>query len=226
MNFTTIVAFLLLSFQCLADSLPTSAIETEWATIYYKLPRDNQEAAFTVLLNKAKELSNQLPNNSETLYWQAVIIATKAELEEGFSALKSVHKSKDLLIEAIKMNPKTANGSAYVTLGTLYYMVPQWPIGFGDNEKAEQMFKAALKINPNAIDANYFYGDFLLSMNKTKVAQIYFERALKSPTRKEQFYGDEKLKAEAKLALANAKDRKLNGIKSAFLSLFTSASLD
>ncbi len=228
MKYTTFVALLLLSLQCFADELKTStqAIENEWATIYYKIPKDKQETAFTALLKKAEELSAQFPQSSEPLFWQAVIIATKAELEDGFTALKAVHKSKDLLLEAIKQNPKTANGSAYVTLGTLYYMVPQWPIGFGDNEKAEQMFKAALKINPNSIDANYFYGDFLLSTNKSKDAQAYFEKATKSQSRKEQFYADEKLKTEAKLALANAKDRKLNGIKSAFLSLFTSASLD
>ncbi|MBK8817140.1 MAG: hypothetical protein IPN42_17285 [Methylococcaceae bacterium] len=228
MNITTFVAFLILSFQCLADELPSSvnAIENEWASIYYNFPKDKQEIAYSDLLKKAESLSTQFPNNSEPLFWQAVIIATKAELQEGFSALKSVHKSKDLLIEAIKLNPKTANGSAYVTLGTLYYMVPQWPIGFGDNEKAEQMFIAALKINPTGIDANYFYGDFLLSNNKPKEAQRFFEIAIKSPTRKEQSYADEQLKAEAKLALSHAKDRKLNAIKSAFLSLFNSASLN
>jgi tetratricopeptide (TPR) repeat protein len=228
MNITTFVAFLILSFQCLADDLSTStnAIENEWASIYYNLPKDKQENAFNNLLKKAETLSTQFPNNSDPLFWQAVIIATKAELQEGFSALKSVHKSKDLLIQAIKLNPKTANGSAYVTLGTLYYMVPQWPIGFGDNEKAEQMFLAALKINPTGIDANYFYGDFLLSNNKAKEAQKFFETAINSPSRKEQFFADEKLKTEAKLALSNAKDRKLNGIKSAFLSLFNSASLN
>ena len=123
------------------------------------------------------------------------------------------------------MNPQTANGSAYVTLGSLYYMVPKWPIAFGDTKKAEQMFQAALKINPNGIDTNYFYGDFLLANNQAEEAEKYFERALSAPTREDQPFADNKLKEEVKLALANTKNRKINGVKSAFLSLFNSASL-
>lgn len=228
MKYTTFVALLLLNIQCFADGPSPSiqAIESEWAKIYHKLPKDKQVDAYTLLLKKTEGLPDQSIDKSERLFWKAVIIATKAELQEGFAALQAVHKSKDLLLEALKLNPNTANGSAYVTLGTLYYMVPQWPIGFGDYDKAEQMFKAALKINPDAIDANYFYGDFLLANNKIKEAQKYFEKALTTPSRKDQNYADEKLKAEAKLALSNTKDRKLNGIKSAFLSLFTSASLE
>jgi tetratricopeptide (TPR) repeat protein len=227
MNKTTFVALLLLSIQCFAEDITSSvqAIESEWASIYYKLPKSKQEAAYDALLTKAEQLADQHPNTAEPLFWQALVIATHAELQDGFTALKAIHKSRDLLLEAIKINPQTANGSAYVTLGTLYYMVPSWPIAFGDAEKAEKMFQAALKINPNGIDANYFYGDFLLANNKAKAAQKYFEKALSAPARKEQSFADSKLKDEVKLALANTKNRKINGVKNTFLSLFNSASL-
>ena len=46
--------------------------------------------------------------------------------------------------------------------GFPYYQVPGWPVGFGDDEKAEQLLKQALAINPTGIDPNFFYGDFLL----------------------------------------------------------------
>jgi len=200
-------------------------IESEWASIYYNLPKDKKEEAFNALLNKTTQLVNQFPNNPETLFWQAVIIATNAELQDGFKALKAIHKSRDLLLEAVKINPETANGSAYVTLGTLYYMVPKWPIAFGDSEKAEKMFQAALKINPNGIDANYYYGDFLLEKNQFQEAQKYFEKALSTPSRAEQLFADDKLKEEVRFALLNTKNRKLNGVRNAFLSLFNSASL-
>ena len=227
MKKTTFVALLLLSLQCFAEDLTPSvqAIESEWASIYYKLPKNKQEAAYDALLTKAEQLAAQFPNTAEPLFWQALVIATHAELQDGFTALKAIHKSRDLLLEAIKINPQTANGSAYVTLGTLYYMVPSWPIAFGDAEKAEKMFLAALKINPNGIDANYFYGDFLLANNKAKEAQMYFDKALSAPSRKEQSFADSKLKDEVKLALANTKNRKISGVKNMFLSLFNSASL-
>lgn len=227
MKKTTFVALLLLSTQCFAEDLKPSvqAIESEWASIYYKLPHNKQEAAYDALLNKAERLADQFPKTAEPLFLQALILATHAELQDGFTALKAIHKARDLLLESIKINPETANGSAYVTLGTLYYMVPSWPIAFGDNEKAEELFQAALKVNPNSIDANYFYGDFLLANNKTKEAQKYFAKALSAPSRKEQLFADNKLKDEVKLALVNTKNRKINGVKSTFLSLFNSASL-
>ncbi|MEQ1557524.1 MAG: tetratricopeptide repeat protein [Methyloglobulus sp.] len=228
MKKTTIVALLLLSLNCFADDLnPSSlAIESQWASIYYKMPKGRQEAAYDALLDKATQLSKRFPNQAEPLFWQAVILATNAELKDGLSALESINKAKDLLVEAINIDPKTANGSAYVTLGTLYYMVPKWPIAFGDNEKAEEMFQAALKINPNGIDANYFYGDFLSANRKTKQAQHYFEKALAAPSRQEQIFADTKLKDQVKIALANTKNTKINGVKHAFLSLLHSASAD
>jgi tetratricopeptide (TPR) repeat protein len=227
MKKTTFVALLLLSAQCFAEDLKPSvqAIESEWASIYYKLPQNKQEAAYDALLTKAEQLADQFPNTAEPLFWQALVIATHAELQDGFTALKAIHKARDLLLESIKINPEAANGSAYVTLGTLYYMVPSWPIAFGDQEKAEKLFQAALKVNPNSIDGNYFYGDFLLTNNNAKEAQKYFEKALSAPSRKEQLFADNKLKDEVKLALVNTKNRKINGVKSTFLSLFNSASL-
>lgn len=227
MKITTFVALLLLSAQCFADDLNRSlqAIESEWASIYYTVPKTKQEAAYDALLEKANQLAGQYPSTTEPVFWQAVIIATRAEQQDGFTALSGIHKSRDLLLAAIKANPQTANGSAYVTLATLYYMAPKWPIAFGDTEKAEQLFQAALKINPNSIDANYFYGDFLLAQNQPNEAQVYFEKALLAPSRKEQLFADSKLKDEVKLALDNTKNRKINGVKNTFLSLFNSASL-
>jgi tetratricopeptide (TPR) repeat protein len=227
MKKTTFVALLLLSFQCLADDLNRSlqAIESEWASIYYRAPKIKQEAAYDVLLAKASQIADQYPDTTEPLFWQAIIIATRAEQQDGITALKAVHKSRDLLLKAIKTNPHTANGSAYVTLATLYYMAPKWPIAFGDTEKAEQLFQAALKINPNGIDTNYFYGDFLLAHNQPNEAQKYFEKALSAPVREDQLFADNKLKDEVKLALINTKNRKTKGIRNAFLSIFNSASI-
>lgn len=227
MKFTTFVALTLLSCQCLANGVETAAqsIESQWAAIYYTLPKAKQKTAYETLLTQTTQLSDEFPQSADLLFWQAVILASNAELQDGFTALKAIHKARDLLLESINMNPQTANGSAYVTLGTLYYMVPKWPIAFGDDEKAEEMFQAALKINPNGIDANYFYGDFLLANNRQQEAQHYFEKAFSAPTHKDQSFADNKLKDQVKLALAKAKNRKINGVKNAFLSLFNSASL-
>jgi tetratricopeptide (TPR) repeat protein len=220
------VVFLLLSTHSFAESLEDSIkqTESEWASIYYSLPKNKQQQAYTQLLEKTTNLVRQYPNAAEPLFWQAVVKASYADHQDAFSALSSVLEARNLLQKAIKINPETMNGSAYVTLGTLYYMVPKWPVSFGDDDIAKQMLETALKINPNSIDANYFYGEFLLLHNKPKDAIAYFEKATTVPPRPEQTYADNQLKAEAMLALKNTQKRKISGEKSLFLSLFNSAS--
>lgn len=228
MKKTTFVALLLLfANQCFANTGVSSVrdIEAEWASIYYSSPKSQQEAAYSALLGKTEQLLTEAPESSELLYWKAVVLSSRAEKQDGFTALKAVNEAKDLLLTAVDRDPNTANGSAYVVLGNLYNLVPSWPVAFGDKDKARAMFLTALKINPNGIDSNYFYGDFLLANHDTKQAQNFFEKALSAPTRKEQTFADNKLKDEVKLALQNAKSRKISSGKNAFFSLFNSASL-
>ncbi|MGR9052853.1 MAG: tetratricopeptide repeat protein, partial [Gammaproteobacteria bacterium] len=133
-------------------------------------------------------------------FWRAVIKATNAEHQDGLTALNAIRDARNLLLKAIDITPDAMNGSAYTTLGTLYYLAPGWPLAFGDTDKAEALLKTALKINPLGIDTNYYYGDFLLKQNELKKALYYFERAIKAPVRSEQLYADNHLKAEAEQA--------------------------
>ncbi|TAN71112.1 MAG: hypothetical protein EPN17_02885 [Methylobacter sp.] len=220
------VVLLLLSIQCFAGGLEDSLknIETEWAFIYYSTPKSKQGPAYIELLDKAENLVRQYPKAAEPIFWQAVLKATYAEQQDAFAALNAIHEARDLLLKAIAINPAAMEGSAYVTLGTLYYMAPKWPISFGDDNAAQQMLETALKINPDGIDANYFYGDFLRLHNRPNDAAIYFERATAAPVRADQLYADNQLKAEAKLALKNTQERKISSEKGLLLSLFNSAS--
>jgi tetratricopeptide (TPR) repeat protein len=220
------VVLLLLSTQCFSENLKDSLknIESEWASIYYGTPKSRQGPAYAQLLDKTTSLARQYPNTAEPFFWQAVLKATYAEQQDPFSALNAIREARDLLVKAIKINPQTMGGSAYVTLGTLYYMVPKWPVSFGDDDVAKQMLETALKINPDGIDANYFYGEFLLSHNKQNDAAIYLERASSAPARTEQLFADNQLKAQAKRALQNTQKRKTNDERDILLSVFNSAS--
>ena len=226
MNKTTIVAFLLLfSNHISANTLmpEINKIESEWANIYYNKSNSVQGSYFPELLNTTERLCLRHPKAVELKIWQAIIIATNAAFESPFTALESINKAKKILEQTIKDKPTALGGAALVTLGTLYYMTPGWPISFGDQQKAEQLLKRALKINPNSIDSNYFYADFLLNKGDLTKAEKYFKLALNAPSRKKQIFADEQLKKEAKTALLNTELRKLNSGKNRFLSLFTSA---
>lgn len=88
------------------------------------------------------------------------------------------------------------DGSAYGSLGTLYYKVPGWPLGFGDDKKAGELLLKALTINPDGIDPNYFYADYLYEQGDYQGAKIAAEHALQAPPRPERPLADEKRRQE------------------------------
>jgi len=200
-----VVFSLLLSSNTLANSLneQLQQVESEWARVYYRLPENQQKPAFEKLQQQTVTLSKQFPQYAEPIILQAMITATLAGLKNPIAAIISIHKAKELLQQAIAINPNAADGAAFVSLGTLYYKVPAWPIAFGDNKKAQQLLKTALKINPNGIDSNYFYADFLISQNKQSNAISYLKKALAIPCRNNQYLTDSRLQGEAQQALEN-----------------------
>ena len=204
MNRIFFVVFLLLFFNiALADSLneQLQQIESEWAKVYYRLPENQQKSKFEKLQQQTILLSQQFPQHAEPIILQAMITATLAGLKNPIAALNAIHQAKNLLQLAISINPNASEGAAFVSLGTLYYKVPSWPIAFGDDKKAQQLLEQALKINPNGIDTNYFFADFLISQNKKIAAIPYLKKALKTPCRKKQYLADKQLQIEAQQRL-------------------------
>lgn len=226
MNRATLVVFLLLfTSPLLASELSSSIanLESAWAAVYYQPDEVRQKQAYPALLKEAAELVKRYPNAAEPKIWQATIMATNAAFESSLTALSTLGKAKTLLEEAIALNPNALDGAAYVTLGSLYYMLPGWPVSFGDDEIAEQLLKSSLNINPNGIDANYFYADFLLRQDRTQEAAVFFQKATQAPVREQQVFADTQLQNEAKLALAHTQQRKANAGKNKFQALFTTA---
>lgn len=197
-------------------------IERAWANAYYDQTQTNSSEAYQTLLKQTEALTAEFPARAEPLLWQAILIATDADHQPPIKALAQINRARDLLLQAIKIDPNGVAGSAQVTLGTLYYMAPAWPIAFGDSDKAEQFFLSALKINPNSIEANYFYGDFLQEQNKTSLAESYFKKALTIPARKNQLLADKSLQQQAANALQDVGNGNTHPSKKILLSRFNS----
>ncbi|EWS52599.1 MULTISPECIES: hypothetical protein [unclassified Methylibium] len=122
----------------------------------------------------------------------------------GLGALGLVKQAKSLYEQAIKINPEALDGSAYNSLGVLYYKVPGWPIGFGDKKKADELMLSALKLNPQGIDPNFFYGEFLLEQKRPADALVYLERALQAPARAGRQIADAGRRDEARVLIEKA----------------------
>lgn len=182
-----------------------AAIQHEWARIHYQLPKDQQDAAFVRLEVRADTLEAAHADRAEPKIWKAIVLSTHAGASGGFSALSKVKAARDLLLEAEKIDPNALDGSIYTSLGSLYYQVPGWPVGFGDDDKAEAMLKKALQINPDGIDPNYFYGDFLYQQGRTAEALQALDKALRAPPRPARADADTGRRHEVQALIARIK---------------------
>jgi tetratricopeptide (TPR) repeat protein len=180
MKSTIAIAILSLSFASgaraeLADEL--AAVQTRWADIQYATPPNQQAAAFEALQKEAAKLRTQYPDRAEPLIWEGIVYSTWAGAKGGMGALSLCKKARADFEAAIAIDGTALGGSAYTSLGSLYYQVPGWPIGFGDDEKAAELLQQGLKVSPDGIDANYFWGDYLLDQERYQEAVTAFERA-------------------------------------------------
>jgi tetratricopeptide (TPR) repeat protein len=185
-------------------------LQTEWARIKYRVPdQDVQLSAIHKLEEHAAKVTAAYPDRAEPKIWEGIILSTDAGIVKGLSALGKVKQAKALFETALKQNPGALDGSAHTSLGSLYYQVPGWPVAFGDDEQAEKHLKQALQINPEGIDPNFFYGDFLLGGDRLDEAKTYLERALRAPDRPERPLADAGRRQEikAKLAEINKKEK-------------------
>jgi tetratricopeptide (TPR) repeat protein len=154
-----------------------------WAKANYQTAEDQQEASFEALIAKAEDAVKANPGKPELLAWEAIILSSYAKVQGGFGAMDSAEKARDLLMEAAKIDDKALGGGIYTSLGALYYKVPGWPIGFGNDSKAKEYLERGLAMNPTGIDQNYFYGDFLLDQGEKDKAKEYLTKALNAPPR-------------------------------------------
>lgn len=160
------------------------ALQQAWARTNYETPAgDARVQAFDALEKRAEAFTRSHPNRAEAYIWEGIIESSYAGAKGGLGALSLCKEAKGNLEAALKIDPKALDGSAYTSLGTLYDQVPGFPIGFGDHDKAEKMLKKALELNPNGIDPNYFYGQYLYGRERYQEALQYLDRAAKAPPR-------------------------------------------
>jgi tetratricopeptide (TPR) repeat protein len=178
------------------------ALQSEWEQIKYARPAAEQEKAFEALMKVADAARAQHPGRAEPQIWYGIIAASYAGARGGLGALSVVKQAKQALEEALAMDPKALQGSAYTSLGSLYYQVPGWPIGFGDDEKARALLQQALAINPQGIDPNYFLGDLLYRKGDYDGARQALGRALEAPARPDRPLADAGRRKEIEALLA------------------------
>ncbi|CAN5207161.1 hypothetical protein BH10PSE4_BH10PSE4_38830 [soil metagenome] len=180
-----------------------------WAHVNYEV-RDKpaQAAEAAKLAAEADALAKQYPNRAEPLVWEAISTATEAGAKGGMGGLALAKSARGMLERAEKINPAAlGDGSVYTSLGSLYAQVPGFPIGFGDAGKARAYLTKALAANPNGVDSNFFYGDFLIRQGDYAGAEVALQRALNAPARPGREVADRGRKAQAAALLMTARQK-------------------
>ncbi|ELP5727052.1 hypothetical protein QTV44_000230 [Vibrio vulnificus] len=202
---SSILALSMLSASSFAAT-PLQDVQSKWAVCQYQVEDEDQKIkCLENLIMHNTAMLQQMPDNPELTVWLAINKASLAGAEGGLGALSLAKEAKALLEKVIATAPNTLDGSAYTSLGSLYYKVPGWPLGFGDDEKAEEMLKKALEINPKGIDPNYFYGDFLAEDGRRTEAKVYLTRAKQAEPRLNRLLADKGRQLEIDAALEKLK---------------------
>lgn len=186
----------------LGTALPAIAGVTElqhaWEVAMYETPPDQVEQALASLADTARSELSSDPDDAALLIWEGIIVSSYAGEKGGLGALALAKEARRSLERALDIDSGALGGSAHTSLGSLYYKVPGWPIGFGNDKEARRHLQAALSINPTGIDANYFMGEFLYEQGDYDEAQRFLRTALDAPERPGRTVADRGRRAEVR----------------------------
>jgi len=166
-------------------------IQHRWAEANYRTTGGAQKDAFEALLEDARGFAEANPGRAEALVWQGIVASTYAGVKGPFGAMSLAKEARQVLMQAEALDPTVLQGSVYTSLGTLYYKVPGGFIGFGDKDLARDYLEKALVENPDGIDPNYFYGEFLLEEKDYEAARSALLKAKNAPQRPDRPLADE-----------------------------------
>lgn len=180
-------------------------LQTQWAIVNYETTPTQKSASFAVLAEDAKKSVEANPDDAALRIWYGIILSSWAGADGGLGALGHVKEARRQLEKALELDASALDGSAYTSLGALYYQVPSWPLAFGDSEEAEKLLRRALEINPHGIDSNYFMGDYLLREERADEARQYLNHALEAAARPGRELADQGRREEIRQLLAQIK---------------------
>ena len=100
-------------------------LQREWEVTRYQTPPGEREKRFEALAAKAHQTSEAFPDRAEPLIWEGIIVSSLAGEKGGLGALGLVKQARALYEQAIQIDANALDGSAYNSLGVLYYKVPR-----------------------------------------------------------------------------------------------------
>lgn len=186
-------------------------VQHRWAQANYAETGRAQKQAFDALLDDARALVAENPSRAEALVWRGIVASTYAGVKGPFGAMSLANEARDSLLAAEALDPNVLDGSVYTSLGTLYFKVPGGLIGFGDDDVALEYLRKALELNPDGIDPNFFYAEFMYDHEDYDAAREALLRAQTAPERADRPLADEGRQREVAALLEQVNRRLQRG---------------
>jgi tetratricopeptide (TPR) repeat protein len=176
-------------------------IQAQWDTTNFALEGEAQTDSFEQLQVATEAYTEANPDQAEGWIWRGIVDSSFAGAKGGLGALGLAKSARKYFDKAISIDGDAMQGSAYSSLGTLYFSVPGWPVGFGDDKKAAEFLQKGLALNPGGIDSNYFYAEFLVNQKEQAQALEYYQKALNAPPREGRAVADKARRDQARAAI-------------------------
>ena len=179
----------------------------DWEHIKFEVENaDEQEKEMAALADRASKMAEQYQHQPDAEIWLGILISEQASMaNENSSPVKALRlalKARDILEAVEKVDPVALDAGAPTSLGVLYYRVPGFPLGFGDKIKARHLLQEAVRNAPNGLDANYFYGDFLVQQKEYPEATVVLRHTLTLPAHSDRPLWDRERRLVAQDLLA------------------------
>ncbi len=198
--------FLLLAVQTVWAETGLTDIQQQWDRTNFTLTGKAQIESFEQLQADSEAYTAAHPGQAEGWLWRGIVDSSFAGAKGGLGALGLAKRARKHFDQAIAIDGDAMQGSAYSSLGTLYYSVPGWPIGFGDDDKAEELLKKGLSLDPDGIESNYFYAGFLVDQKKPTQAREFYQKALSAPPRAGRAIADKGRREQIRAAIDALKE--------------------
>jgi tetratricopeptide (TPR) repeat protein len=192
-----------------ADALQdaVAGLQHDWATVQYQTQAQQKEAGYRALAARAGQLTEQFPGRVELMVWEAIVLSSYAEFQNGLAALGKLKQARALLLAAQQREAPAMRATIPMVLGVIHYKAPGWPLSFGDRDKARDYLQTALRQNPDGIDENFYYGEFLLQQDDLVNAAMHLNKALAAAPRIGREDADHGRKAEIEQLLQRMAQR-------------------
>lgn len=137
---------------------------------------------FGELLEEAVSYRELNPNNAEAWLATARIRFGVANTQGVLRGPRTMRQSFDDVQSALALDENAMEGFGKAFLGYLYAVLPGWPVGVGDVDKAEKLLGQVVRDDDPNIAFNYFYAMYFIRMQRFEEAHNRLLMARKSNT--------------------------------------------